>query len=300
MRAIDTLEHIVNNINLVNADLKYCLMDINKVPYTIKGTNARPNKIEDFVSLEELFNADLEKYAGLGISVQASHITAIDVDKCFTIPFDLTSIKSEAKNIINLFKDKAYVEFSFSGKGLRILFQQTEIKDYNKNYYIKNDKYGIEYYQSINAARYVSITGRYIYNNNIRSNKDISETINLFLNKYMKRKIILSKQNVTNDNEPIEKLMKKVKVLYLTNSEFQNLWFDNEHLGDDAHGTSESHKDFHLLSILYDKITKDKDKLKMIFESSLYFKTKDYKHKYKWEYQNFRYYDFQYSHLGVK
>ena len=38
--------------------------------------------------------------------------------------------------------------------------------------------------------------------------------------------------------------------------------------------------------------------LKKIFENSPYFKSKDQKHMRKWDYQDFRYYDYIYDHLG--
>ena len=285
----------INNIKktqLINEDLKYCLVNSSKRAYRIDGSPARSNHVEDFVSLNELEKCtDIKNYDGVGISVQASKISAIDVDKCFSKPFDLESIDERGREILNRFKDKTYCEFSFSGKGLRILLKHNFIEDYENKYYIKNSKNGVEFYQPSKSNRYVTITGRVISNNSIA---DLYFEIIDFLNNYMKRPII-AHETITNSEEiySIEQLNKKIKYLYLTNSLFQDLWFGKA----PGSGADESERDFQILSILYDKITKNKEQLKELFESSPYFKTKDSKHIWKWEYNNFRYYNYIYEHL---
>jgi len=284
MSALDTLERIIVNPNLMEHNFRYCLVKgKDKIPYSINGSKAHPNLESDFCSLEELASFEkLEKYEGIGISIIASKVCAIDVDKCFSIPFNLSSADDRAKDIINLFKDKAYIEFSFSGKGLRILFVIENVPDYISNYYIKNDKNGIEYYQPGNTPRYVTITGQTIFDNSLSKMEDLS-TIYEFLNKYMQRPktfIKRSKNNniLQNNNLSIDELMKRVKSLYLKDIEFQNLWFGNA----PGSGSNESQLDFHLLSLLFENITDDKEKLKILFEMSPYFSTKDKKHIAKW------------------
>ena len=122
--ALDTLLRIAENENLVNSNLKYCLVTEKKLPYKLDNTPAKINNTNDFVDFKELLNGELEKYAGIGISIQASKVCAIDVDKCFSIPFDISTGDERAKDIIDRFKKYAYIEFSFSGKGLRVILDR--------------------------------------------------------------------------------------------------------------------------------------------------------------------------------
>lgn len=296
MTAIETISEILNNDNLMNANLKYCLVNESKIPFRFDNEIAKPNKLDDFVNIEDLVDSDLEKYAGLGISIQASNICAIDVDKCFSIPFDIDSADERALDIIERFKNVAYIEFSFSGKGLRVFFKQNIIDNYIKKYYIKNDNTNIEYYQPTQSFRYVTITGRYIINNPIVSNKDFINIIIDFLETYMKRQTVIKKKIkvIENDDRTIEEIMKKVKIHLLQNYNFQEVWFSQA----PGSGQNESQLDFFLLSYLFENIVQDKEKLRLIFEKSPYFKSKDKKHINKWLYNDYRYYNYVYERLG--
>lgn len=308
MSALDTLERIITNEHLYNYPFRYCLVGDDKIPYSLNESRAHPNDGKDFCSLEELSQfPKLEKYAGIGVSIIESKICAIDVDKCFKDPFILESIDDRGKDIIELFKDKAYIEFSFSGRGLRILFIVDNIPNYTEAYYIKNDKNKIEYYQPGNTARYVTITGKVIFDNELSKMTNL-DTIYLFLNKYMTRpktSLKMSKNNDLQDNNnlSLEQLLKKVKSLYLKDIEFQELWFMDEEdhitkLHCNIQGQSkESTTDYKLLQILYNNIVEDKEKLREIFESSFYFKSKDKKHLKKWYYNNYRYYNYMFERL---
>lgn len=297
MNALNTLERIINNENLVFANLKYCLVNKDKIPYKINGDNARSNYMEDFVDIEELIECNkLKNYAGIGISIQASNISAIDVDKCFSEPFDINSADERALDIIYRFKDYAYIEFSFSGKGLRVFFKQDIIKDYSKYYYIKNESCGIEYYQPSQSYRYVTITGKTIINNEINDNKDFNHIIKEFLDDYMQR-TFKGKKNIniiSNDDRTIDQIMKKVKSKLLTDYIFQEHWFSKA----PGSGSNESEMDYYLLSYLYEYVVQDKEKLRIVFEKSPYFKSKDKKHVNKWLYNDYRYYNYIYERLG--
>lgn len=291
MNSLDVIER-VGNTSIVLSDLKFCLVDENKHPYKIDNTPARPNMVEDFVDFEDLISSPyLEKFAGIGISIQASKICAIDVDHCFETPNDINSGDERAKYFLNLFKN-AYCEFSFSGTGLRILFYNPLIENYSDKYYIKNEKYKVEFYQPGKSFRYVTLTGNYIYNNEINpKNSFVSEVFN-FLDKYMKRQQIIRKEIKEEvETRSYEELMKIVKVKYFKDMVFQNLWFNPA----PGSGKDESERDFHLVSYLFENVTQDKEMIKKIFESSNFFKTKDSKHVYKWNYNEFRYFNYLYS-----
>ncbi len=293
MSALDTVIKIGENDNLIQFDFKYCLVNESKIPFKLDGSCARINKIEDFVDFINVLSLPLEvleRYSGLGISIQGSKIVAIDVDKCFSIPFDLSSGDERAKDIIELFKDY-YIEFSFSGKGLRILFLGDLPNNYKDNYYIKNEKTKCEFYHFLNNSyRYVTITGNTICNNKIKTVK--IEILEKFLNKYM-----LKKQNFKNElkrasNEKKD-YSKILKVKLLLDYNFQEVWFSKA----PGSNSNESELDFYLIKYIVENITSDKETVKEIFESSPYFKSKDSNHIHKWEYNNYRYFNFIYEHL---
>ncbi len=297
MNALDVINNIVDNDNLYGANLKYCLVSSNKHPLKIDGTNARPNNVDDFTTLEELLTIEnLDEYAGIGISIQASNICAIDVDKCFLEPFNIDSADSRAQIIIEMFQKYAYIEFSFSGKGLRVLFRQDLISNYTDSYYIKNERFGIEYYQPSQSYRYVTITGRTIINNTIDSDLNFNDVILEFLNMYMKRTKKVKEIDSIKDDKTVEQLMRIVKSHYINNHSFQDVWFSKA----PGSGADESERDFYLLSYLYEHVTQNKEKLKYIFEQSPFFKSKDYKHVNKWTNQNYRYYNYLYERIRRK
>ena len=291
MNSIDAIERLIET-KLVNYDLKYCLVTENKLPKKINGDMVKPNNSDDFVSLSKLLKCNnLNDYAGIGISIQASNICAIDIDHCFTIPNDISSGDNRAKDILEMFKN-TYCEFSFSGTGLRILFLGDTLNDLTEKYYIKNSKTQCEYYQPLNSYRYVTITGNCIYNNNVE--KVDMNIIRSFLDKYMLKPIRYKKKVISNySNLSEEKLFKKVKILYLNDSRFQDLWFGKA----PGSGKNESELDYELLARLYENITDDENILLKIFESSPYFKSKDFKHMRKWENQDKRYYYYIYEQI---
>lgn len=292
---VNTLLNILQTNNQDLLDLRYCLVDKNKLPYTINGVLARSNHSEDFVNFNQLVDAmdslETDSYKGVGASIQASNICAIDVDHCFKEPFDINSGDERAHSLIEMFKTKAYIEFSFSGTGLRILFKSNVIDNYSEKYYIKNKNNSIEFYQPNNSYRYVTITGKYIYNNGI--NALLDETLLIFLDKYMKKTVRVRVALETDEIETrsYDDLMKKVKCRLLKDYNFQDLWFTKA----PGSGKDESERDYHLISYLYENITRDQSLIKQIFESSEFFKTKDRKHVNKWVNQDYRYFNYLYD-----
>lgn len=294
MSALLTIQNIINNKNIFDGDLKYCFMDKNKVPYTVGNYKAKPNVIEDFVELEKMLdNNRIEDYVGVGLSIQANEICAIDVDKCFSNKFDISSADSRALEIIEIFKDIAYIEFSFSGNGLRVLFKSDIIENYADTYYIKNSKNGIEYYQPSNSYRYVSITGKFIINNFVLNYVDKSLLL-FFLDNYMTRPKLEKKCNVGQILDTSVDYEQLLIHHYRSNFQFQDVWFSKA----PGAGKDESEKDFYLLSYIYTNITQNKDKIKELFEMSPFFKSKDSNHKYKWSYNNYRYFNYIYNRLS--
>ena len=88
-----------------------------------------------------------------------------------------------------------------------------------------------------------------------------------------------------------EELLKLTKAKYLKDMTFQNLWFTPA----PGSGSNESERDYHLVAYLYENITQDKELLKKIFETSPFFKSKDFKHRNKWTQQDGRYFNYLYN-----
>ena len=88
--------------------------------------------------------------------------------------------------------------------------------------------------------------------------------------------------------------MKKVKSKLLIDYVFQEKWFSHA----PGSNSNESEIDFYLLSYLYEHVVQDKEKLRIVFETSPYFKSKDKKHLSKWMRGNCQYYNYIYERLG--
>ena len=95
------------------------------------------------------------------------------------------------------------------------------------------------------------------------------------------------------DDITIEEALAKVKVAYLKNYNFQDLWFGV------APGSNkdESERDYFIISYLFSNVTTNKNIIKELFEMSPYYKSKDSKHIYKWKYSDFRYFNFIYNSI---
>lgn len=297
MTALDAMLNILNSKNLSSYPFRYCLVDAEKHPMKANGEIAKPNCDDDFIEIGKLSEASLEQYRCLGISIHASNICAIDVDHCVEVAFDKNALNNVAKTIIEIFGKFAYIEFSFSGTGLRVLFKSKSISDYQSKFYTKNSSKHIEYYYPEGSARYVTLTGRSICDNPIiELNDEQQSTLLKFLNDNMQRNVIHETRAVIEDNSSLEQLMKKVKVLYFNDGNFQNLWFNPA----PGSGHDESERDYHMVAYLYENVTQNKAKLKAIFEMSPFFKTKDWKHVNKWQKNDFRYFNYLYDRIAEK
>lgn len=305
MSALDCIERL-SNINLIRANNKYCLVGSNKIPYRIDDKKTSPNNKDDFFSFEELFlNKSLEKYKSVGISVQFSEICGVDVDHCFEKANDFGSGDNRAKEIYEIFKDFSYIEFSFSGKGMRVVFKSNSINNYKINYYIKNSNNQIEFYQPTYdeedniSYRYLTLTGNVIVDN--YENKNISSAnqakVVEFLEKFMKRPKPLkihSNNEFYNDDRDLLTLMKKVRIMLLKDGLFQDNWFDKA----PGYGSNESERDYYLVHYIFDNITKNPEKIIEIFEQSEFYKSKDFAHKNKWNRNEHIYFYQMYKNMG--
>ena len=292
MNALDCIERI-SNTSLINDNLKFCLINDKKLPFQIDGKPARSNDSSTFVDFATLLTCqNLEAYEGVGISVQSSEICAVDIDHCLEKANDFSTMSDLAKEIVDMFKDFAYVEASFSGLGIRILTRQQCVPDYKRKYYLKNSKIHLEYYQYDQAGRYVSLTGNCFVDNDIDDYKHY-DVIEAFLEKYMKRphELVENNNSSVKDDRSTDQLMKLVKSKYRRDNRFQDLWFDKA----PGHGSNESERDYQLIATLYEDVTQDPDKILEIFMKSEFYKTKDRAHIYKFTRDNYHYFWYLYK-----
>lgn len=274
MSALKTLQNVINT-KLINYNFKWCFVDQMKLPFNYKGNLLKPNDFNDFCEIEQLANENIDNFKGIGLSINASNIVAIDIDKCFSEPFNINSADERAKDILNLFKDY-YCEFSFSGTGIRILFYSNLIEDFKDKYYIKNSKNKIEIYFPYFSARYVTITGKFIYNNDINICQD-NLLIN-FLDKYMKRDIKINENLKEDKILSWDEIYIELKKLMVKDSQFLNTWTSKA----PGSGKNESELDYFLIISICNNITTNKKLIKEIFETSFYYQSKDNLHKHKW------------------
>ena len=305
MNAIDCIERL-SITNIVKANNKYCLVDDNKIPYRVDNTKTSPNNINDFFSFEDLFlNDSLEKYKSIGISVQFSGICGVDIDHCFEEANNFESGDNRAKEIYEIFKDFSYIEFSFSGKGMRVIFKSNPIINYKINYYIKNSNNQVEFYQPTYdeedniSYRYLTLTGNAIIDNYKDENisRDNQNKVKEFLEKFMKRPKplkIRSNNEFYNDDRDLLTLMAKVKIRLLKDGLFQDNWFDKA----PGYGSNESERDYYLVHYIFDNVTKDPKKIIEIFEQSEFYKSKDSAHKNKWNRNEHFYFYQMYKDMG--
>lgn len=295
MSALEAIEKLLST-QLAQTHLRYCFVDEFKRPFRIDNNLARTNVAEDFVPIEDLLLCtDIDKYAGVGISIQASKICAIDVDSCFEVANDISSADSRASAVLEMFRDCAYCEFSFSGNGLRVLFEHDVINDYNTRYYIKNGRIHVEYYQPSNSNRYVTLTGNSIADVAVDANKQKAhKKLIEFLDTYMRRTQVQHQVNtVKSETRSFDELKKQVRIHLFRNSYFQSQWFTRA----PGSGSNESERDFYLVSYLFENITQDKEMLRQLFEMSDFFQSKDCKHAHKWESNEHRYYNYLYDQM---
>lgn len=305
MSALDCIKRVNQTSISKDNTIRYCLVNAGKLPFRIDGSLAQTNNSKSFVCFDDLRKAsNLLKYRTIGISIQFSNLCGIDIDHCFTTPLDFKTADERAKDIYTMFKDFSYIEFSFSGKGMRVLFKTESIDNYKSKYFIKNSKNNIEYYQTSYGTdavsyRYLTLTGNTIIDNYSSSNLKQADrdTLFAFLNKYMLRdnkSVVEPFKSDLKEVKTSDEIKKRLRWCLLKDNDFQDNWF-NKATG--SH-TNESERDYYLCVYIYKNITTNQDMIINIFEQSPFYKSKDEKHITKWNKNNKQYFRrFIYPHL---
>ncbi len=247
----------------------------NKIP------NARVDDMSTFQSFQAAF-LSLKDGEGLGIGL-FGNLCGIDIDHA--VQADGT-LSPTAQDIINYF-DGAYMEYSYSGTGVHILFFCAQQKKYQK-YYVKmgekqlqakgiTDIGGLELYQGRIDNRYLTLTGNIIPQSKTNNYTVSPDKLTAFLDKYFKR------PTLTQSSTPV-----------VCNDEEDQAWWNwaktrrPERLFQLASqiptgsGGTESEDDLALCQELSFWCNKNQSLVRQAFESSYYYKHKDDKHKTKW------------------
>lgn len=116
-------------------------------------------------------------FDGIGIGIFDS-VAAIDIDHCMKDG----KLSAMAADIVETMD--AYTEISPSGEGLRILFLAPGFRYDDNEYYINNQKSGLEIYLPEMTKKYVTVTGNTLRSRDMLDRADRLQTI---LDKYMKR-----------------------------------------------------------------------------------------------------------------
>ncbi|MDA3780879.1 MAG: phage/plasmid primase, P4 family [Bacteroidales bacterium] len=242
-----------------------------KIPYDAEtGKFAKSNDKSTFHNFQTVLKS-LPKYysfdeegklvGGLGLGIFNGY-SAIDIDHCIDENGKLNDL---AKDVVDYCQ--SYTEISPSGTGIRIIFKtKTEL---NKNvYFVNNHNIGLEIYISEQTNKYVTITGDVMYPSSI-----IEIDIGYILEKYM-----LKHENnygvITNKKFKIDDYKNDIKLIELWNETAPGA---NE---------NESEMDLALCNKLAYYLKSDFNSINNAFMSSPYYKSKDSKHKTKWEVRN--------------
>ncbi len=158
-----------------------------KVPYNPRNGNRAkstdPGSFSAFSAALMALGKSIEArqpYSGIGVGL-FGNLGAIDIDHCISDSGELSDMAADIMTTMN-----TYVEYSPSGKGLRVLFTVPDDFQYDKaKYRINNQQLGLEVYIAGATNKYVTVTG-----NTLTPGRDLEERgdpLRTILEKYMRR-----------------------------------------------------------------------------------------------------------------
>ena len=221
---------------------------------------------------------------GLGIGL-FGNLCGIDIDHAVN---EDGSLSQTAKDIIDYF-DGAYMEYSYSGKGIHILFFCTQQRKYQK-YYTKmgvkqltakgiQDIEGLEFYQGRVDNRYLTLTGNIIPQRTKNNYSVTPQKITAFLDKYFIIPVQPKSPVTTTSSNTKEDLAWARFGLYTLKDEKFKEAFDKPATG---YGGTESEDDLALACRAAFWTNNNPEAIRIVFEASPHYKTKDPDHLKKW------------------
>lgn len=252
----------------------------NKVPM------ASSNDPGSFITFEQALNIiKKDSSYGLGIGLFGS-LCGVDIDHCVNDHI----ISPEAQEIIDYF-DGAYVEYSYSGTGIHIIFLCEDQHKYQKYYTKMSKKHleekgitgieGLEFYQGAEENRYLTLTGNIVPSKHPHGHSVSKDKIQNFLDKYFQKPIPTTSHitvEYTEDDEEdkawftfIHTMYKNpafLKVFPTVKSLFES-FNSTDHTGD------ESSEDLKLMGKLAFWCNNNPRVMQAAFEKSEWYNTKD-------------------------
>lgn len=261
----------------------FCL-HVNKIPkkkISNKLYNVKINEEKDFKSYDEIIK-DYTSSNASGISIKIhSSLCGIDIDNCYSEKGELSEIAIDILKTI-----KSYTEQSLSGKGIHILFKCNNQKKLDSMLYYTNRHFksgstgGLEIYQGQFDTKVFTISGKPIYNEQI---KEIDfETLQIIFDKYMKHET--KEQN--NSSVNIESTPEEDKDFIEKGLQFNQAF--NDLYNGIRPSSDESSNDFKLLSYLAYYSNKNEVLMKDYFERSQFYNSKDDYHQKKWNRKDYQ------------
>lgn len=229
---------------------------ITKVPVTLH--NATPidcSNERNWLTFNDAVSAITTNKAitGLGfVFTENDSFVGIDIDSCIDENGKLSSV---AEDIVNLFKGKAYIEFSPSGRGIHVIALGKKNGTSSKNATL-----GLEMYDK---KRYFTVTGDALFNTAIL--EDCSEEIEIIYHKYFANKE--ERQNMVSlINNDILEVMFAGKNGDRLRSLYDGQW--------ESYYPSQSEADLALCNALAFYTGKNANEMDMIFRKSALFRSK--------------------------
>ena len=256
---------------------RFCI-HINKVP------QSSSNDILSFMTYDEAKAlASRTPNAGLGIGLFGP-LCGVDIDHCITNG----QISPEAQEIIDFFKG-AYIEKSPSGTGVHILFACADQHKYSKYYTKLSKKHledkgisgmeGLEFYQGMVDNRYFTLTEDTISSseNNYTVTKD---KIKSFLDKYfiIPTPVTTLPAAPTSSNTKEDLAWARFGLKEIKDEKFIAAYKQPA----TGSGGTESEDDLALAKKAAFWTNNNPEAIRIVFESSPHYKTKDAKHLKKW------------------
>ena len=232
---------------------------LDKVPYNpLSKKVISVNNTHDFLEYKEVLPFAKE-YDGLGVLVSKG-LVAVDIDDCVADG----KLNDLAQEIISHFQH-TYIEFSPSGKGLRIFCQIEESFQYDTKHYKMNAR-PVEVYVGGFTKRFVTYTGNALQDKTISFEQ---EGLSWLLDTYMRRKVhkknnVKTGQSYLSDASVID-IASKAK----NASKFKALWS-----GDISSCTSQSEADLALCSILAFYCSGNAEQVDRLFRQSALYRHK--------------------------
>ncbi|WP_415274874.1 phage/plasmid primase, P4 family [Clostridium perfringens] len=225
---------------------------LSKVPYNpITKQAISVSNVNHFLSYEKV-KAFISTYDGLGVKVEHP-LVAIDVDDCIKDG----KLNNLAQKIISQFKD-SYIEYSPSGKGLRLFCLVDDTFQYStKTYKMKSKQ--LEVYVGGHTNRFVTVTGNIYQNGTIDYQH---ESLKWLLDTYLKREIKQTTLSSTNSFLSDTSVIQKASTAKNADK-FNALWS-----GELSQCASHSEADLALCSILAFYCGGDTSQMDRLFRQS--------------------------------